>query len=507
MTCVLYKRRIGVYNSHSMIDYAQPRGQTGQPQLDSRDERIAELEAQLAQAQAVIVALEAQNAQFQQQIAELGEQVTRLQQRITELKRAGKRQATPFARRKRSAAPKKPGRKAGQGLFKHRAKPAPEEVSETKEASLDSCPECGGELIDRKTHEQFEVDIPPVEPVITRFVTHSGYCAHCSKRVRSQHPEQISSATGAAGVVVGPRAKALAANMKHRLGLSYEKVCELINDAFGLKITRSAWCQADQRLAERARPLYQDLIETIRASTVAHVDETGWRIGTLSAWLWVFTNQEVTVYTIADNRSHDVVVEILGEAFEGVLSSDCFTAYDHQELADWLKQKCVGHLLKNLSDIEDQKTGGAVRFARYVTALLREALALKKEKSDLDPTTFAQRAAALEDRLDRLIDERRRFTDPDNKRFAKRLRKHRDHLLRFLYVDGLDATNNLAERRLRPAIITRKTNGCNRTQDGAEAHAILSSVLVTCRQRSIPIVDYLIQLQQFGEEPPSLKPP
>ncbi len=497
-----------------MMNNRQFRSQTGLPMrqadqrpLDPRDARIAELEAQLAQAQAVIAELEQRDAQNQQRIAELVEQAAQLQRRIAELERAGKRQATPFARQKRSANPKKPGRKAGQGPFKHRAKPAPEEVSETREAPLEGCPECGGELTDLKTHEQFEIDIPPVEPVITRFVTHSGYCARCDKRVRSQHPEQISNATGAAGVVVGPRAKALAADMKHRLGLSYGKVCELIDVAFGLNVTRSGWNQADQRLANQARPVYEELIEAIRASAVAHVDETGWRIGTLAAWLWVFTNQEVTVYTIADNRSHEVVIEILGEAFEGILSSDCFTAYDHKNLADWLKQKCVGHLLKNLSDIEDQKTRGAVRFARDVTVLLREALALKAEKPDLDPTTFSQRAADLEERLDRLIDERRRFTDPDNKRFAKRLRKHRDHLLRFLYVDELDATNNLAERRLRPAVITRKTGGCNRTQDGADGHAILSSVVVTCRQNGIPVIDYLIKLQRFGENPPSLKPP
>jgi transposase len=272
--------------------------QTSHPQPDPRDQRIAELEAQLAHAQMAIVALVRYSAQLQRELAELREQVAHLQQRTAEVERAGKRQATPFARKKRSANPKKPGRKAGQGPFKHRAKPAPEEVSETKEAPLDRCPECGGELINRKTHEQFEVDIPPVEPVITRFVTHSGYCAHCGKRVRSQHPEQISNATGAAGVVVGPRAKALAADMKHRLGLSYGKVCELINDAYGLKVTRSAWCQADQRLAQQARLIYQELIEVMRASAVAHADETGWRIGTLSAWLWVFTNQEVTVYAI-----------------------------------------------------------------------------------------------------------------------------------------------------------------------------------------------------------------
>jgi transposase len=106
-----------------------------------------------------------------------------------------------------------------------------------------------------------------------------------------------------------------------------------------------------------------------------------------------------------------------------------------------------------------------------------------------------------------LIHERRQFTDPDNARFAKRLRKHRDHLLRFLYVDELDATNNQAERQLRPAVITRKTTGCNRAADGAEAHSILASVLATCHQRTIPILDFLVELQRTAENPPSLGPP
>ncbi len=107
--------------------------------------------------------------------------------------------------------------------------------------------------------------------------------------------------------------------------------------------------------------------------------------------------------------------------------------------------------------------------------------------------------------MDALIDERRRFTDPDNVRFAKRLRKQRPHLLRFLYVDGLEATNNLAERQLRPGVITRKTNGCNRTAGGADAHAILASVLATCRQRAIPILDFLVQAQRSPA--PALGPP
>jgi hypothetical protein len=250
--------------------------------------------------------------------------------------------------------------------------------------------------------------------------------------------------------------------------------------------------------------VYEELADALRKCVVVHADETGWRIGTLSAWLWVFTNQEITVYTIRPSRGHEVVVDILGREFKGVLVSDCFLAYDAKALAKWLKQKCVAHLLRNLSDIEDSKTGRAVCFSRDVTALLRESLALQKEKPTLIPEVFAQRAADLETRLDALIDENRRMTDSDNLRFAKRLRKHRPHLLRFLYVEGLDPTNNQAERQLRPAVITCKTSGCNRTEGGAETHAILSSVLVTCRQQKRPILDYLVELQRSQGIPPPL---
>jgi len=304
--------------------------------------------------------------------------------------------------------------------------------------------------------------------------------------------------------MVGPRAKALAADLKHRLGGSYGKVSETLKDAFGLQVTRSGWCQADQRLAETARPVYQELIEFVQGSSVVHADETGWRIGTLSAWLWVFANQEATVYAIRDNRSSDVAVEILGRKFHGILASDCFVAYDDKRLKDWLKQKCLAHLLKDLNEMEASKTGRAVRFARDGTALLQAALALKKEKSNLSPATFVQRAQALETQLDALIARQRYLKDRDNRRFARRLRKHRPHLLRFLYVDDLEPTNNLAERQLRPGVIIRKTNGCNRTKGGAETHSILTSVLVTCRQHSIPILDYMVSLQRFGETPPPL---
>jgi transposase len=440
----------------------------------------------------------------QKQIERLEQMVQQQQEEIEYLKRIGKRQAAPFARRHWVEKPRRPGRKAGKGKFARRELPQVVKSLETKEAKLDGCPECGGHLQTIHKHEQFVTDIPVVEVKTTRFVTYSGYCTSCHRRVRSQHPEQISQATGAAGVMVGPRAKALAADLKHRLGVSYGKVSEVLNDAFGLQVSRSGWCQADQKLARTARPIYEELLEAIRQCSVVNADETGWRIGTLSAWLWVFTHRDLTVYTIRANRSSDVVLDILGDHFSGILTSDGLLSYDDRRLKDWLKQKCLSHLLKDLKEMNETKSGRALHFARQATNLLQEALALKREKQTLSSRTFSQRAASLEDRLDRLIAASRRFSDAENARFAKRLRKHRPHLLRFLYIDDLEPTNNLAERMLRPAVITRKTNGCNRTKDGAAAHSILSSVLVTCHQQSLPVLDYLVQLQQFGATPPSL---
>jgi transposase len=461
---------------------------------DPRDVRLAELEIQLRQREALI-------EQLQQQLADL-------KQRLADLERAAKRQATPFARKRRKEHPQRPGRKAGQGPFTSRPQPTSDQVADTKEQPLDACPTCGGSVTDVKDHEQFVVDIPEVQPIVTRYVTHSGQCARCGRRVRSRHPEQISDATGAAGVVIGPRAKALAADLKHRLGVPYAKVAEVLQVGFGLPVSRGGLCQADARLAQQARPVYDELIDLIRQSAVAHADETSWHIGALSAWLWVFTNRDLTVYTIASGRGHEVVLQMLGEAFAGVLVSDCFTAYDHRALAAWLKQKCIGHLLKDLSELNESKTAGAVRFARDVTAMLRAALTLRDQKPTLAPADFAAQAAQLEAQLDALIDTRRQLTDADNLRFAKRLRKHRPHLLRFLYVNGLDATNNQAERMLRPAVITRKTGGCNRTEGGAQTHSILASVLTTCRQQGFSILDALVKIQRrVGRTLKALAPP
>lgn len=217
--------------------------------------------------------------------------------------RRGRRSAAPFSRDEPKPDPKPLGRRPGRGPFRYRSRPPEEAIQETVEVPLEACPACGGPLEDRATHEQVQVDIPEVRPVIPRFRTESGYCRRCRKRVRSRHPRPVSSATGAAGVSLGPRARALAADLKHRLGIPYRKVAELFRVAWGLEVTASGLCQADERLAEKAEPVYQELVEALRDSAAVHVDETGWRVGGQGAWWWVLTGPRGTVYTIDGRRS------------------------------------------------------------------------------------------------------------------------------------------------------------------------------------------------------------
>ncbi len=448
--------------------------------------------------------LQGENESLRRQVGDLGQRVANLEAGLAEALRAAKRQAVPFSRQRVNLHPKPPGRKPGQGTFTCRQGPSEDQISHTERVPLACCPDCGGVLVDKQTHEHIQTDLPLPRPVHTRFVTESGYCPHCRKRVRSRHPEQVSCATGAAGVSVGPNAKAVAADLHHRLGVPYAKVADHFRTAFGLEVTPSGLCQSDERLADKARGVYDELIAAIRQCCVVHVDETGWRMGILAAWLWVFTNRTITVYVIDESRGHEVVVEILGREFHGVLVGDCFLCYDHEALADWVQQKCFAHFLKTLSAMQEAKTRGAVRFARETTAVLREALALGDQKGTLPQPVFDRRRAAIEARLDALIDARRKFSDPDNARFAKRLRKQRKHLFTFLSHDGVEATNNRAERALRPAVVIRKTGACNKTPRGARTHAVLTSILTTGKQRGIDLIHYLVRVLTAPDTPPSL---
>lgn len=422
--------------------------------------------------------LRAENAVLKKRVADLEALVERLKGRLEEAERAAKRQAAPFSKGEPKANPKPPGRPPGHPAA-HRAEPP--RVDRREEVPLPGqCPGCGGVVVEDRVEAQYQVDIPPVEPVVTQFNVHIGHCQKCGRRVQGRHRQQTSDALGAAAVQLGPRALALAAQAKHELGVPYGKISRLMETAFGLVACRAAWARADQRLARAGAPLYQKVIQVVRQSAAVWVDETGWKIGGHRAWLWVFTTEAVTVYWIDPTRAHEVVEGILGQEFEGVLHADCFLAYD--PLA-YRQQKCLQHLLRRSDALTTSKSGRAVVFSRQVASLLRGAIHLKHRLRDQKISQHGYQVARgkLEAALDRLLQGH--YTDPDNAKLAKLLRKHRQQLLVFLSEEAVEPTNARAEQEIRPAVAVRKMSACNRSPTGADTHAILTSLIRTCRKQ------------------------
>jgi transposase len=338
----------------------------------------------------------------------------------------------------------------------------PEHVDESAEALLNECPCCGSGVSDVKDHEQFVVDIPPVRPHVTRVVTQSGWCGTCRRRVRTTHPSQVSRAGGAARVALGPRALGMAAEMKHRLGVPYRDVADLCATYFGLRLTHGALVHASVRIAKRGASTYETLVQLARVSPVVHSDETGWKVDTRAAWLWVFATPLITIYAVRFSRGSDVVLEFLGADFEGTLVSDGLPALDtlHKNYG-FARQQCLGHPLRRACGLLEVQKAGAARFPHAVKNLLTDTIALSHRHDELAPATMQEYARRIERRADSLLAGQP--TDELNAKLAAHLSAHRDQLFRCLHDPAIPPTNNHAEHQIRGAVIVRKIGGCNVT--------------------------------------------
>jgi transposase len=239
----------------------------------------------------------AENEKLKARGAELEAALKEALAQLEAQKRASKRQAAPFSRGKKSAQPTRPGRQKGHPPS-HRA--IPPKIDRELDAPLKqrNCLYCGGDLPEPRLERQYQIDIPPVEPVVPPFNIEVAHCTRCGRQAQGRHPEQTSDGLGPTAVHFGPRVQGLAAEMKHALGVPYRKVCHILAKGFTFPASAGALARAGQRLAQKATPTYEQLIFSLRQQQVVWADETGWNINGDHAWLWVFTAEQLTLYTI-----------------------------------------------------------------------------------------------------------------------------------------------------------------------------------------------------------------
>jgi hypothetical protein len=412
--------------------------------------------------------------------------VLKLAAEVEALKRGGKRQAAPFSKGTRVKAPKRPGRKPGQGLFRRREAPAHETLSQPPidvPVAESACPGCGGELGDGRVEEVSIVDLPEViRPRVRLFRVRVRRCAACGITVRGRHPDVAADQRGATAHRLGPRLLAAAHHLHYGLGVPARKLPAVLRMLTGVALTQGAiTLDALKKAAGALATAYRDLCDSVRTAPYVHTDDTGWREGGSSRWLMTFVTDTVTVYQIRERHRNEEVRECVPADYDGVLISDRGTSYDAAELAAVKKQKCLAHVLRSLSEVLEKKARGARRFAKRLKEQLRRALALWHERR-AGPVArdFEDRVAELKLAItDQLRD--RRLRDRDNQRLLNELGRCHDagSLVRFLDEPGVEPTNNRAERALRPAVIARKVSQCTKTARGTRAFEVWTSLIGT----------------------------
>jgi transposase len=466
----------------------------------SRDELLAELERKEREIERLRREHERADRdrnRYRQQRDALRKKIDRLEDQLDDARRKMYRQAAPFSRGAPTRAPRRPGRRAGRAYGRKAHRVIPTSIDERHHARLpDACPHCRGRLRRTGTARQYQEDLPVVRPIVRAFTIEIGRCATCGRRVQARHPLQTSTALGAAAAHLGPQAVTLAAVLHTHLGLPIAKVSTLFRDRFGLHVTPGGLVHALHRAAARASPTYDGLRAQVRQSEVVSPDETGWKVGGRLHWLWAFATPDTTVYAILPGRGFEEAASVLGADFTGTLVRDGWSPYRRFDRA--VHQTCLAHLLRRCRTlIGDHRE---YHFAPRIQRVLQHALDVRDRyrRGAISAHGLTVARGHLHNQLNALIDR------PGPRRIARNFAAHLavefPAVFTFLLEpDAIDATNWRAEHALRPAVVTRKVCGGNRSARGAQTQQVLASVLQTIHQRRLdvtPIFDRLLRSPQ-----------
>ena len=474
----------------------------------TRDELIAELERQQREIERLRHEHERADRdrnRYRRERDTLRKKIDRLEDDLDKARRQLQRQAAPFSRGTPRRPPRRSGRQPGAAYGRKAHRPPPPQVDEQYAAPLPArCPDCGGALAVTGHATQHQEDLPLVRPIVRAFHIEIGHCAACHRRVQGRHPLQTSDALGAASNQLGPMAVTWAVILNKQFGVPLGKIARLFRDRFRLSVTCGGLVHAIRRAARQAEPTYDGLAAQIRGSPIVTPDETGWKVAADLHWLWTFVTPDTTVFRIVRGRGFEEAATVLGADFAGVLVRDGWAPYRRFRAA--VHQTCLAHLLRRCRTlIRDQRDH---HFAPPVQHVLQHALAVRDRyrAGTISAHGVAVARGHLQNQLNALIDRPGRRRVAQN--FATHLAIEFPAVFTFLLdPDAIDATNWRAEHALRPAVVTRKVCGRNRSARGAHTQEVLASVLRTIQQRDLDASVILPQLLRSPQPTTALAPP
>ena len=454
------------------------------------EERIASLEAQLSQ-------MLEELGQTQEKLHQAHEQLAVAYQRIEELEK----QKTPppaFVKanvKKASAGPKQPRKKRDP---KHNHARRRDQPTRMVEHRISVCPECssrlGGVSVARRRQV---IELPPPPPIeVTEHVVYHGWCSQCG--TWREAPLDVSAQVMGQGRM-GVKLTSVIAYLRTVMRLPVRQIQAYLATLHGLSISSGEIVELLHRATDHLQPLVATLKREIRASPAVQADETGWREDGKNGYIWSVSTPQVRYYEYHHSRGSEIVKQLLGESFEGVLGSDFYASYN---IYQGLHQRCWVHLLRHGHDLKEQYPDDqeVQQWAKDVKAIYERAVAYPGPDLTLPPAK--QEAArrrqqhAFEQELWQRCAPYAHTSSPLHK-LCERVERFLPQLFVFVAVPGVPAHNNLAERSVRPLVIARKISGGSRSPNGSDTRMDLFSLFGTWAAQGLnPFFQCLAELSQ-----------
>ena len=447
-----------------------------------------------------IVALEAQVVELQKQVRVLRERLAQTSQNSSKPPSSD----GPHVKRK---PPKEPsGRKAGgqPGHPVHRRALLPvEEVDEVIGCPPGSCRRCGaslsGETYGVVRHQV--VEFPPVKPQVKEYQLHRLRCARCGTLTCGQLP------AGVPAHGYGPRLASLMALCSGAYRMSKHKVASFCHEVLGVSVGAGTVCKIEQRVRRALRPVVQQARAYVQWQDT-NVDETPWRERARRRWLWTVVTPQVSLFQIAPTRGAPVLKELLGSCYPGIITSDRAKVYDTHPLAR--RQVCWAHLRREFQAMIDR--GGAAKPVGEI--LLEHSTVLfawwhQVREGTWARATFQWYLSGLRHSFREELERGAQCQCPKTAATCLELLARERALWTFARVEGIEPTNNRAERQLRHAVLWRKSSYGTQSHRGSQFVAAILTVVSSCQQQGRNILAYLTaccRAYDRGRVGPSLVP-
>ena len=446
----------------------------------------------------------------------LEKQVAELQKRLEEAERqlakarkhsgnSSKPPSSDIVNPKRGAAPAadaKVGKQTGQtkrkrggqpGHPRHKRKPfEPHEIDVTFIHYYTGCPCCGGKLIDLAQEppsilQQVEIETTPFH--VEEHQRFFQQCTECQKVHRVPWPEDLRKAG-----LVGPRLTALIGFLKGACHMSFSSIRKYLRDCVGVKISRGQLAKLVHKVSDTLLDPYEHLLALLPEEDRLNIDETGHKENGKRLWTWCFRAALFTVFKISPSRGSQVLVEVLGEEFEGIIGCDYFSAY-RKFMKDFnvVVQFCLAHFIRDVKFLAEHPQKKNREHGERLLAHFRQLFHIIHRRDEY-PTEIGFRRALARVRNDLVHDAI--FLSPGTREadnLGDRFVEHCDSFFTFITTPGVEPTNNLAEQAIRFVAIHRRLTQGTRSEAGRNWCERIWTAVVTCEQQDRPLFPYLCE--------------